>query len=250
MESYRIFTISSGDVSEGARVEKFTLAGAGVEIPAILVGEEGRGRELGVLPVELLPEQQKIWQEKGEVEIHFAAVGRTESGRVRLFQKEESTTEEKILGVFPTKIGFRGGNDHTGEKYLIPCPNRGKKVTANYWCPECKLALVEVGNSEAFWAGVIHPEDKGEKPMWEPFPGEVISRGYIAQGEAGRSGGGEQLVALLPKNSVFRTEYFGRLYGAAPSHYYKWDGKKLTSLTFRERQILEAIEENEEVTWL
>jgi len=35
----------------GAEVVSFRLR-AGIEIPALLVGEEGRGRELGVLPVE------------------------------------------------------------------------------------------------------------------------------------------------------------------------------------------------------
>ena len=53
-EKMRVFTINSGEVVEGGRVTTFTLKGAGVSIPAIIVGEEGRGRKLGVLPVQLL----------------------------------------------------------------------------------------------------------------------------------------------------------------------------------------------------
>ncbi len=55
----KVFTIASGEVTEGARVDSFTLKGAGVTIPAIIVGEEGRGRKLGIVPVQLLPNSYK-----------------------------------------------------------------------------------------------------------------------------------------------------------------------------------------------
>ena len=50
-DAYRVYTIVSGQVSEGAMVEKFALRGAGVDIPAIMMGQSGRGRSLGILPV-------------------------------------------------------------------------------------------------------------------------------------------------------------------------------------------------------
>ena len=46
-------------IIERARVGSFALKGAGVTVPAILIGEEGRGRKLGVLPVQLLPDSYK-----------------------------------------------------------------------------------------------------------------------------------------------------------------------------------------------
>ena len=55
----KVYTVENGKVAEGVRVDSFTLKGAGVTIPAIIVGEEGRGRKLGVLPVQLRPEQYK-----------------------------------------------------------------------------------------------------------------------------------------------------------------------------------------------
>src|SRR5690606_15552029 len=109
-EKMKIFTIESGNVSEGVRVDSFTLKGAGVSIPAILIGEEGRGRELGVLPVQLLPDSYKEWQEKGYVYIFSAQVGETKSGRPKLLQTKDADTLEKCICVFRTKIGFRGGN--------------------------------------------------------------------------------------------------------------------------------------------
>jgi hypothetical protein len=115
-EKMKIFTIESGKVTEGVRVDSFTLKGAGVSIPAIIVGEEGSGRRLGVLPVQLLSEQYKEWQEKGYTHIHSAAVGTTKSGKPKLFQTEDADTTEKCICVFRTRIGFRGANEHTGDR--------------------------------------------------------------------------------------------------------------------------------------
>jgi len=111
---YKIFTIESGTVREGATVEKYTLS-MGITIPAILVGEEGRGRELGILPVSLLPEQHREWEEKGSVTVYAASVTTTRSGRPKLVAVKEATSDEKVIAVFLTKIGFRGANEHTGD---------------------------------------------------------------------------------------------------------------------------------------
>ena len=112
----KIFTIESGNVTEGIRVDSFTLKGAGITIPAILVGEEGRGRRLGVLPVQLLPSSYKEWQEEGTVSIHSAKVGETRAGKPKLLETSGITDAEKCICVFRTKIGFRGGNSHTGDR--------------------------------------------------------------------------------------------------------------------------------------
>lgn len=121
----KIFTVANGDVTEGARVDSFTLRGAGVSIPAIIIGEEGRGRELGVLPVELLPDTYAEWKEKGKTHIHFAKIGTTRAGKPKLFQTEDADTLEKCICVFRTEIGFRGGNSHTGDRFgdeFLPFP--------------------------------------------------------------------------------------------------------------------------------
>jgi hypothetical protein len=123
----KIFTIENGEVREGVRVDSFTLKGAGVTIPAITIGEEGRGRKLGVLPAQLLPDTYAEWQEKGHVNIHSAEVGTTKAGKPKLFQTETENADalEKCICVFRTKIGFRGGNSHTGDRLgdeFLPFP--------------------------------------------------------------------------------------------------------------------------------
>ena len=121
----KIFTISSGNVTEGARIDSFTLKGANVTIPAIIIGEEGRGRKLGILPVQLLPDSYKEWQEKGTISIYSAEVGETKTGRPKLIETSEITDTEKCICVFRTKIGYRGANKHTGDKLgdkFLPFP--------------------------------------------------------------------------------------------------------------------------------
>ena len=213
MSAFRIFTIESGSVRQGAIVEKLTLKGAQTDIPAILIGEEGRGRQRGVLPVTLTALQQKEWSEKGYVTIQFAETGTSQSGKPKLIARE-SGSDEKIIAVFRTKIGFRGGNSHTGDR-------NGKEEYSEF-------GLIKTRNTFA------------------PFPGEKIVEGRIAQGTAGGMGSGEQFVAILPKDVWFRTAYSGRLYDAPGAHYYRWDGKDLSAMTWDERQTLEALVEEVE----
>lgn len=211
MNAFRIFTIESGSVRDGVVVEKLTLKGAQTDIPAILIGEEGRGRQRGVLPVTLTNGQYKEWQEKGRVTILFAEVGTSQSGKPKLFARE-SGSDEKFIGVFRTKMGFRGGNSHTGDR---------------------------TGTEEYDEWGTTKTRN-----TFAPFPGETIVEGRIAQGDAGGMGSGQQLVATLPKGVWFRTSYSGRLYGSPSAHYYRWDGTKLVAMTWDDRQALEALVED------
>lgn len=199
----RIFTVSSGKVSTGAVVGKLTLKGAGITIPAIFVGEEGRGRDRGVMPVQLLPEQQKEWEDKGTTTVEFGEIGQTKAGKPKLNSKAQPGDEDAVIVVMPTTIGFRGGNNHTGDR---------------------------IGEEEY--------EEWGEKKTrltFDLFPGEIIVSGTIAQGDAGRMGSGSQYIATMPKDVVFRTSYSGRLYGAPSAHYYVWTGERLLAATWEER---------------
>lgn len=201
MAAYRIFTVSSGTIKEGAMVETLTLKGAGIDIPAVIVGEEGRGRNLGVLPVQLPEILYKEWQESGRVEIRFAEVGSTKAEKPKLLARNGADSDEKIIVVFRTSIGFRGGNTHTGDS---------------------------TGTEEKHGRQV---------PVFADFPGEILVKGQIAQGIAGYMGSGDQLVAVMPKGTVFRTGYSGRLYGAPAAHYYLWNGEQLLAATWEEREV-------------
>lgn len=237
----KIFTIESGALEEGARVDTLTLKGAGVSIPAIIIGEEGRGRKLGVLPVQLIPEQYKEWQEKGYTHIHSAEIGTTNIGKPKLFQAEDADTLEKCICIFRTEIGFRGSNSHTGD------------LKEEYWSPngvwrydilsfEKELKEKYTKEEAIYISERLNPWDAIDaiferKLEFQPFPGEILCEGIIAQGDAGRMGSGKQLVAIMPANTVFRTGYSGRLYGQPAAHYYIFRDGQLLVATWEEREI-------------
>lgn len=204
----KVYTIESGSVTPGAIVGTFEIKRANVQIPAILVGEEGRGRHLGVLPVRLLDRSHEEWQEKGKVQITSARVGQSTTGRPKLYEAEaEDDPMASAIVVFRTKIGYRGGNSHTGD-----CV--GEEIRKN-WLDEDETC-----------------------PIYADFPGEILCSGVIAQGDAGRMGSGEQLVAVIPPNKIFRTAYRGRLYGAPREHYYAYRNQLLLGgLTKEEREL-------------
>jgi len=220
MVIYKIFTISSGSVSDGATVTSFALKGAGVTIPVITVGETGRGRHQEILAVHLPKDLYAKWQENGSVKIYAGKIGKTKSGKWKLFVESEADSDEKIITVMPTMIGFRGGNSHTGD--------RTGETRKDSW-------------------------SNREYPVFAKFPGTVLVEGTIAQGAAGRMGSGTQMVAVMPKGVWFRTGYSGRLYGKPAAHYYKWDGENLVSMTWDERQLAQVSQESENeeaVEWL
>jgi hypothetical protein len=199
--AYRIFTIRSGSVTEGAEVDRLALKGAGIQIPVLAIGEEGRGRERGIIPVQLNQDAQERWVQNEGTLIHSASLGATKAGRIKLFQAPTATDDEYAIGVLRTPIGYRGSNRHTGDR-------NGEKSKNTF----------------------------GEEiPCFHDFPGIVLERGVIAQGGAGRMGSGSQLISLLEKNRVFRTAYAGRLYGSPSSHYYKYDGARILAATWDER---------------
>lgn len=126
-----------------------------------------------------------------------ADLGTTKSGKVKLC-KELAPDNRKCIVVFRTGIGFRGSNSHTGDR-----------------TPETM---------------------RSDNPEFLPFPAtEVLCDGVIAQGDAGRMGSGTQMVAVIPKDVVFRTGYYGRLYGGPSAHYYIFNGEKIIAVTWEER---------------
>lgn len=221
----RIFTIESGRVSDGAEVTSLTLKGAGVTIPVIVVGEEGRGRERGVLPVALTTAQQAEWQAEGRTRVMFAEVGQTKAGKPKLLSRDNPGNDDRCVAVLRTHIGYRGGSAHTGDRAGWKCGSYGCDATgteaeAPETCPKCGAS----GYSGA------------PKRQFAAWPGENLVKGAIAQGDAGRMGGGEQLVSLIPAGTVFRTAYSGRLYGGPSAHYYVFTGDRVVGgLTWEER---------------
>lgn len=228
----KVFTVEEKDIMNGAKVETFDLRTAEVKIPAIIVGEEGRGRKLGVLPVKLTPEKYQEWKEKGEVMIYEATLGKTKSGAYKLLPPGEG--EERLdyfIGVFRTPIGFRGSNSYTGDKtgkWVVQFPLWKEKLKKF----DTKKEAEQYQKETSLYVSEICPE-------YFPWPGENLVEGIIAQGIAGYMGSGKQLVSLLPKEVVFRIEVGGRRYGAPHEYFYKYNGERFFAVTKEERRILE-----------
>lgn len=228
-EAYQIFTIN-GKAVLGAKIAQFRISGAGISIPAILVGEEGRGRELGILPISTIA---PCGPDRGESQdlLVAATIGKTAAGRPKLFEAEKHTTDSHVIVVLLSGIGYRGGNSHTGDRHNVPCSERNKFIRSyRVKCPICGVDKPSDAIAGQEW---LHP-DSGTTIKFDSFPGEILVQGRIAQGDAGRMGSGTQMVALIPKNGVFRVAYHGRQVGAT---YYKWDGKLLLAATWQERQV-------------
>lgn len=199
---YPVFTIEDGKVSAGAQAVAFELTSAGKSIPAITVGESGRGRELGVLPVEGVDAGGTILA---------ARVGETRSGKPKLIAGTVETTAESAIVVLRTGIGFRGSNGHDGDFTGWVC-------------------------ADGSTGGPRGSAPAEAEYKFSPRPGRELCRGRIADGLAGRAGGGEQLVLFVPKGEIFSAYRTGRLYGAPARHYYVFDGEQVLAATWKERE--------------
>jgi len=218
MAAYRAFSINGSSVVKGAMVEDLALKGAGINVPAVIVGEFGRGRSRGVITVQGINKDD----EGKYPRLMVASIGETKAGKPKFCAAPDNgkTDDDFIVIIFRTQIGFRGGNSHTGDRigWGCSCGVHGDDEPVPEKCPneECSS-----------W--------DGPQPKFGEFPGEILTKGEIAQGDAGRMGSGNQLIAVMPKGVVFRTGYSGRLYGAPAAHYYMWDGERLLCATFEER---------------
>lgn len=203
------FTLSSGSVSAGIQPQMVSISGGSVMIPAMTVGEKGRNRNLGLLPVGGLVETVGVdsyGQTTRSVPAFSAAVvGKTAAGKTKLFASTGPIDDSKAIVVLRTGMGFRGGNGHSGDV-------TGKEMRPGAWGGEAT-----------------------EHYTFAQFPGEIICSGTIAEGDAGRMGSGTQMVAVIPRGVVFRAYRTGRLYGAPASHYYVFDGVSIRVATWDER---------------
>jgi len=50
-------------------------------------------------------------------------------------------------------------------------------------------------------------------------------------------GSGDQLIAIVPRSTVFTTRLYGRTYGEPKVCYHVFDGEKILSVTHQEREL-------------
>lgn len=204
MIAHRIFTICLNQVVQGAEVARYHLRGAGIDIPAILVGEDGRGRQLGILPV--------AGAQPGDT-ILAATIGQTKSGRPKLIAAPPIPEDQEAPAVLVmrTPIGYRGGNAHRG-------PQTGTRRRYDW-----------------------HLLEEVEEPIYAPLPGQPLAKGIIAQGAAGRMGRGEQLIQAVSPGDRLTVRMTGRLSGGPRIYAVRYDGKKVISLLAGEEDLIEDL---------
>jgi hypothetical protein len=214
-----VFEIAGKEVRTGAVLAH--VAGG----LAIVVGETGRGRQAGMLPVVSQTETERI-ETVTLADANGSTIG---------VASDPVTSSGAALLVMRSSIGYRGGNQHHGDLDGEPCAHAGR-----YWNEDvapvdgcCPLCGVEVGVYSS-----KHPPAR-----YLPFPGEVLATGRIAQGTAGRMGSGEQLIAVMPRGVWFGVTRSGRLYGAPARFWYRFNGETVEVYTDQERRVLEATEQ-------
>lgn len=268
--AYRIFTVAGREVTTGVVVDSIPLKGVDKTITAVVVGEEGRGRQRGVLPCPSAPlvpcpdQGREVYGGSGECSkcqttlperkeggyyvthpvsgqidgrLMSARVGKTQSGKPRLDRANGAVDDSSTIIVFRTPMGYRGGNQHTGPSTgwkcsKFGCGGQGVGV-APETCPEC-------GEHYGGWMG-------GPRYQFAEFPGEVLAEGTIAEGAAGRMGSGRQMVAVVKKDAVFRVRIFTDGRRPAVVLYGWFDGEKVTVMTNQDYSLyLDSLKEGEE----
>jgi hypothetical protein len=103
-KTYRIFTLKGRAdwLVEGAEVEEFILSN-GTAITAVAVGETGRGRSLGLLPINA---------NKGRF-VTLVTIGTTKAGHPRLFVSNGKPTDDEAIVVWKLEGGYRGSLSYT-----------------------------------------------------------------------------------------------------------------------------------------
>lgn len=251
----KIFTVSAGAAKTGAVVETFSLT-SGAKIPAIMVGEEGRGRKLGVLPVSLSPESQELWDSGERVTVSSALVEETAAGRPKLKETaaEQDSDTNHCLVVMKTPIGFRGSNYHgTRLVWELCSPSywkvRGVSTARARFRAELARDPTVLEMFAQARANCEYVTQKSVKEFVEAYakidldgdlPGQKLVSGMIAQGMAGRAGGGDQYIIVVPRDTPWAIRITGRLYGTPSAYEYVFDGEKIIPYTAEDLELLEV----------
>lgn len=254
-----IITIIAGEIEPGV-----ALANDNGQT-AVVVGESGRGRSLGVLPVINAPQaacprrSTRYASDNTNCPACGCAVsvsdghcdhpadaglvpGRPAFGAIKYgpvgpyLDASVAEADGRALVVFRTPVGNRGGNAHTGASCGWRCPVCGETGHGEppELCTPCVAReLAELRSKTPDHTGelkdIMYKMSQRPIPNYLPIPGEVIVRGRIAMGDAGRVASGEQLMVRFEAGSIFRVAV--KTGTTRPDEWvYSWDGAKLRHL--------------------
>lgn len=240
--AHPIYTVECDTVSVGAALRPLLIKGSGVEIETIQVGEPGRGRELGVLPVEGAPRKPcphrtdgRVWR----VGLDFypsAPLTRCPNCGTALVPSEDRAPFPAINT--PARMHHPDAGDLPAGRIMFAAIGETKSGRPKLRWREAvtnSAAIVVLRTPIGYRGSNAHTGVDGAT-----FPGRILVRGRIAQGIAGHAGSGEQFIALFEHGAMWRTAYGGRLYGSPRAHVYKWDGERIIAATEEERALAEV----------
>ena len=239
----KIFTVVKESVLDRAEVTSLTLA-SGVNIPAITVGEDGRGRKLGVVPTVLLPNSLEIWENKKSVWINNVRIGQTGAGKAKFFEKEQDNDTDCVV-VMRSDYGYRGVNYH-GARIVWEINEPYCTVQARFknglFTPELSQSFEKYMENTSY-ASYDSVEEFVNENSYTTVQGNIegvlLASGHIADGMAGRVAGGDQYIYHIKDGTTFAVKMTGRMYGNPDAYEYVFSNGKITAYTARDLEIID-----------
>jgi len=235
----QLFTVGPESVEFGTVVGTLSEAG-GNKVPAILIGISRI--EIGVVRVELTPEQHEEWSSVGYVTIKKAKPFIGKGKGLTLIAANETTEHDNSKAV----VIIRADNaiscsEQTGDllefpKHYMLKTESLEKVTKQLQStlgikrlgasPDDTLLLVEA----SYFKKTYGLEDSDFLPAayFLDFPGKVL----LSTGEGGCV---EEMVAEIPLNNIFRVCFHDPDETDDIEMYYVWDGEKILNATWEQR---------------
>jgi hypothetical protein len=205
----KVFTVSGKDSFAGTEVTK--LSNYSQEIQAIVIGSNNNGCRLSYLTLVEPVNSQFIY--------HAEIYGRSIYGSVKNGRKYEikalnsSKDNSKALLVLKTPVFSGGKNFHSGDR-------------KNCICYRCEIEY-------DITQDICNQCNRKLKVHFLEFPGAILAHGTIRDSK--KPVFGDQYICIVKKNQVFRTAYDGYVFGNESCLYHWFDGYKVVSISWEER---------------
>ena len=218
-------------------------AGTGIELmlkpfPHVGVGEEGRGRQYGRLPLgqrltETLLAGVPVECDGCGHSLHAAPCGQTLVWSTAVCDCVSTATRPKVA-VRVKRASVVRSRD--GALLLVEeHPGDGERALV-----ALRIAPGYRGGVEYYGRGITQ-SDVGNVP--DPLPAGVeLLRGYTAQGDAGRMGGGPELLVVMQPGDRIVAHRTGRLYGQPRRLAIDYDGERVLVRPLHEVEQAEAVQ--------
>ncbi len=120
---YKVFEIRE-DKAKKMHVDKYETL-TKVEIPAVQLGEKGRGRKPAVIPIHLSEKTKQKWQCGEYIEIDKVELTKNSADRWIFKETDQEPNNQFAIVIMKQPIGFRGSNEYYG----APTPSSHEPFT-------------------------------------------------------------------------------------------------------------------------